>query len=50
MGSLLFGVTSTDPSTYAGVASVLLVVALVATAVPAWRAAGVDPIETLKAE
>jgi putative ABC transport system permease protein len=46
----LFGVTSTDPATYASVAIVLFVVALAATAAPARRAASVDPIVSLRSE
>ena len=46
----LFGVTPTDPATFAGVAALLAVVAIVATAVPAWRAASVDPLVTLRSE
>ena len=50
MASLLYGVTPTDPATYAGVALLMLAVALVASGLPAWRATRVDPIRTLKAE
>ena len=46
----LFGVTPTDPATYASVAVVLFVVALAATAAPARRAASVDPIVSLRSE
>jgi len=47
---LLFGVSPTDPSTYAMVAAALLTVALVAASVPAWRASRVDPREALQAD
>jgi len=50
LSSLLFGVTPTDPLSFAAVVVVLLVVALAATAVPAWRAAQVDPARALRAE
>jgi putative ABC transport system permease protein len=50
IASLLFGVSPLDPATYIGVTAVLSVVALGACAVPAIRAARIDPMETLRAE
>ena len=50
MRSLLFGITPTDVRTFVGVALLLFVAATVACLAPARRAAGVDPIVTLKAE
>ncbi|HEX6631911.1 MAG TPA: ABC transporter permease [Gemmatimonadaceae bacterium] len=47
---LLFGVSSHDPLTYAVVAVVLLLVALLAGLVPARRAVRVDPSEALRGE
>jgi ABC-type antimicrobial peptide transport system permease subunit len=48
--SLLFGVGPVDPLTYAVVALLLGAVSLAACAVPAWRAARVDPLRALRAD
>ena len=48
MSSLLFGVSATDGVTYVLLAALLGIVALVATYVPARRAAGVPPIVALR--
>jgi putative ABC transport system permease protein len=50
LSTLLFGVTSLDPVAYVAAALLLLAVAVVASGIPAWRAARIDPVSTLKAE
>ena len=47
--SMLFGVSPTSPLAIAGVVVLLMLVALVGSALPALRAARVDPIRTLRA-
>jgi putative ABC transport system permease protein len=44
---ILFGVEPNDPLTFAAVALVLLCVSALASFLPAWRAASVDPVEAL---
>ena len=50
MASLLFGVTATDPSTFAAVSLLLAVIAALASYIPARRATRVDPIAVLRSE
>ena len=47
---LLFGVRPSDPLTFGAVALGLAVVAMFAAAVPAWRAARLDPVSALRAD
>ena len=50
MKALLFEVSPIDPVTYAAVAVVLVTSAVLASYVPARRAASVDPLDALRAE
>jgi putative ABC transport system permease protein len=50
LASVLFQIKPNDPLTYASVAGILTVVALLATLIPARRATAVDPVTALRAE
>jgi predicted permease len=50
LSSILFGVTATDPPTFVLSSIVISLVALVASAIPAWRAMRIDPATALRHE
>jgi putative ABC transport system permease protein len=50
MRSLIFGVSTSDPLTFAAVTVLLLLISVVASYLPALRAARVDPIQALRSE
>ena len=50
IASMLFGLEPTDKLTYAAVLLAVLLMTLVAAAVPAWRAARIDPASALRRE
>jgi macrolide transport system ATP-binding/permease protein len=50
IGKLLFGVRSWDPATLGLVVAMLAAAALLASYIPARRAASVNPVEALRAE
>jgi predicted permease len=48
MSTLLHGVRPGDPATFAAVTTLLVIVALLASYVPAWRASRIDPMGALR--
>jgi putative ABC transport system permease protein len=50
LASFLFGLTATDPATLALSALGLVVIAMLAAAAPAWRAARLDPMNALRGD
>jgi ABC-type antimicrobial peptide transport system permease subunit len=48
LSAYLFGITTSDIATYASVAAALAIVAAVACAIPAWRAARIDALTALR--
>lgn len=50
VATMLFGVSPTDPLTYSAVAGLLIGTAALASAVPAWRASRIQPLDALRSE
>ena len=50
MASLLYDVSATDPATFAVIALVAILTALLASMIPALRAVRLDPVKALRAE
>ncbi|MGA2183806.1 MAG: ABC transporter permease [Bryobacteraceae bacterium] len=50
LSSLLYGVAATDPATFAGVILFLFGIAAIASCAPAWRAAQMDPLKSLRVD
>ena len=48
LSKLVFGVSASDPLTLTIVSGTLLVIAILASALPAWRAARLDPVSVLR--
>ncbi|MEO7218455.1 MAG: FtsX-like permease family protein, partial [Gemmatimonadaceae bacterium] len=50
LGSVLYGVSPNDPTTLVVVSAIMLLIAILASYVPAQRAMSVDPAEALRAD
>jgi ABC-type antimicrobial peptide transport system permease subunit len=50
LGSALYGITPTDVTTFGAVTILLGAIALLASAVPAWRAASISPVIALRTD
>ena len=50
LSSILYGVSPYDPWTFVAAPALVLLAALTACSVPAWRAAHIEPVEALRSE
>ena len=50
IGTLLFGVTAVDLPTFVAMSAAMILIGLIASYVPAWRASKVDPIVSLQGD
>jgi putative ABC transport system permease protein len=50
LSNLLYGITATDPSTFVSMSLLLIIIAMLASYIPARRAARVDPMTALRSE
>ena len=50
LATLIYGIQASDPLTFVAVSALLLIVALLASLIPAYRAACVEPIKALREE
>jgi len=50
MSSLLYGVSPSDPIVLGLSATLVVVIGLLGSAYPAWKASRVDPVQVLRAE
>lgn len=50
LGAVLVSVSPDDPAVYAGAAGIIVAIALLAAAIPAWRALRVDPMVALRCQ
>jgi len=48
--SMLYGTRPLDPVAFAGAATILMAVSVLACLIPAWRASRIDPIQALRTE
>jgi ABC-type lipoprotein release transport system permease subunit len=50
LSRLIYGVSPTDPITFAVVAVLLTIVAFLSCLIPAWQAARLEPVQALRSE